>query len=1381
MRFWKIIAWWALLLVTLLTSSQARAQEKGATAVAIPAPLQPWVPWVLHGKEEALCPVIQGGSATCAWPARVDLSITDRGGSFTQRWRLDGPREAVPLPGDGRRWPLDVKVDGKPAIVLARSGKPVVDLTPGEHEVTGRFAWDSLPEAILVPPESGLVALSLQGESVPFPQRDAQGNVWLKKSGAEQEGDALEIVVHRRIDDDVPVRLLTRVQLAVSGKSREVLLGKALLPGFVPLALDAQIPARVEADGRLRIQARPGSFVVELTARSEGPVASLTRSPPEGPWREGEEVWTFAANHALRVVEITGVPAIDPQQTSIPEPWRSLPAYPVKVGDTLRFQETRRGDADPPPDRLTLHRTWWLDFDGAGASWSDRIGGSLDRSRRLEMAPPFVLGRAAIRGKDQFITQLPGSGRAGVEVRQRDLDVTAEGRFPGDPTTLPAVGWDHDFTSVSGVLHLPPGFRLLHASGVDEVPGTWLGRWRLLEIFLALVLSLATARLFGPAWGGLALVTLALTLPEQDAPRWIWAVILAFEALTRVVPEGALLRVVRVARGGALVILAAILVPFLIDHVRGGLYPALSQPAGGYLDTPITGTAALLAEDKEVTAAPEPAAPPPQAAAEREPEEDEKPDGQMLQRDVMVKKKAEKAGGRVGNLSSLPVSQSAPQRQTVQLNVHTYDPNAMVQTGPGLPSWRWSSVSLRWSGPVDRGQTIRLFLLGPPENTALALLRAALLVALALRLSPWGPLARRIGKAGPAAVALLLLLPGSARAEVPDKELLGELQRRLLAPPPCMPDCASMSRMALEVRGDQLRLRASIEAGARVAAPLPGSPAQWLPQRVEVDGKPAAAMLLRDGKLYLALEPGSHDVVMEGPLPARETVQIALPLRPRQLTAATSGWKLEGLHEDGLADESLQLTRGGGSSTTLDAGVLPPFVRVERTLRIGLAWQVETRVVRASPPGVAVVLEVPTLPGESVTTADVRAAGGKVQVNLAPQASETGWTSVLESRSPLVLAAPKGVPWVEVWRLDLSPIWHASFEGIPQVHPGAQRSAAMPEWRPWPGESLAISLARPDGVSGQTLTIDQSTLEVRPGLRSTDATLTLSLRSSRGGQHSLGLPPGATLEALKIGGVAQPIRQEGSRVAVPVVPGAQQIQLSFREPRGIVTRFEVAPLDLGIASVNATTQVSLSDARWVLWTSGPRLGPSVLLWGLLLVLAAVAAVLGRSSLAPLSTGAWFLLFVGLSQVEVWPAIFVVGWLLALGWRERRPELPVLAFNFRQFGLALLTLIALGILLAAVYHGLLAHPDMQIAGYSSDARTLRWFQDRTGPALPRPWVISVPLLVYRLAMLGWALWLALAVLRWLRWGWGAFSLGGLWRFASDKKAEEPPPPPSPPSP
>ena len=44
--------------------------------------------------------------------------------------------------------------------------------------------------------------------------------------------------------------------------------------------------------------------------------------------------------------------------------------------------------------------------------------------------------------------------------------------------------------------------------------------------------------------------------------------------------------------------------------------------------------------------------------------------------------------------------------------------------------------------------------------------------------------------------------------------------------------------------------------------------------------------------------------------------------------------------------------------------------------------------------------------------------------------SETTWKSVLESKSPIRLVAPKGLPWVETWHLDLSPIWHAAFEGI---------------------------------------------------------------------------------------------------------------------------------------------------------------------------------------------------------------------------------------------------------------------------------------------------------------------------------------------------------------
>ena len=42
------------------------------------------------------------------------------------------------------------------------------------------------------------------------------------------------------------------------------------------------------------------------------------------------------------------------------------------------------------------------------------------------------------------------------------------------------------------------------------------------------------------------------------------------------------------------------------------------------------------------------------------------------------------------------------------------------------------------------------------------------------------------------------------------------------------------------------------------------------------------------------------------------------------------------------------------------------------------------------------------------------------------------------------------------------------------------------------------------------------------------------------------------------------------------------------------------------------------------------------------------------------------------------------------------------------------------------------------------------------------MLSAPLWLYRALMLAWALWLAFALLGWLRWGWEAFRTGGLWR-------------------
>jgi hypothetical protein len=310
---------------------------------------------------------------------------------------------------------------------------------------------------------------------------------------------------------------------------------------------------------------------------------------------------------------------------------------------------------------------------------------------------------------------------------------------------------------------------------------------------------------------------------------------------------------------------------------------------------------------------------------------------------------------------------------------------------------------------------------------------------------------------------------------------------------------------------------------------------------------------------------------------------------------------------------------------------------------------------------------------------------------------------------------------------------------------------------------VALTVNRPLGIAGNTLTIDRSALTVTPGTRATDSRLELELRSSQGGQHAITLPERARLQSVKINGRPQPVRQEKNRVTLPIVPGRQRIVLDWRLPRGGQNLQRTPQVQLGLPSVNSTLHLRLSRDRWVLFAGGPRLGPAVLFWGVLMVLALLAWGLGRLSLTPLKSYHWFLLGVGLSQTPVWAALVVVGWLLALGARDRIDvRMSAYRFNAVQIGLALLTVATVPLLFYAVKQGLLGMPAMQVSGGGSTAYALSWYQDRITTDLPTAWVLSLPLLVYRLLMLAWALWLALALLRWLRWGWQCYARHGLWR-------------------
>ena len=261
-----------------------------AFAVDVPPVLKDWEPWVLYGQEDQACPFAYSNwqDRRCVWPSELELELDGDGGSFEMKVRVYS-ESWVPLPGDGRNWSQDIRLAGRPWPVTDRDGQPSILLVSGDYEIRGKFSWESLPDSLPLPPGVGVVRLALKGKAVNFPDIRG-GKLWLKKQGptATAEEDRVEITVYRRVIDDIPMQVITRLELDVAGRQREEILGPVLpmIKGseFFPFRIDSQLPARLDDDGILHLQARPGHWVVQVYARSAGIITSLPVPEPKDPW-----------------------------------------------------------------------------------------------------------------------------------------------------------------------------------------------------------------------------------------------------------------------------------------------------------------------------------------------------------------------------------------------------------------------------------------------------------------------------------------------------------------------------------------------------------------------------------------------------------------------------------------------------------------------------------------------------------------------------------------------------------------------------------------------------------------------------------------------------------------------------------------------------------------------------------------------------------------------------------------------------------------------------------------------------------------------------------------------------------------------------------------
>lgn len=1396
--------------VLILLVSCAAASAAPSVDPRVPEPLRAWEGWALWGQDHRSCPAPYnaGDKHLCLWPSRLALDVGQEGARFdfsvtvfSECW--------VPVPGSGDQWPQNVKSDGAPVPAVERDGHPQVKLPAGTHKLEGSFAWKNIPRALAVPASVGMIALALDGKPVENPAWDASGQLWLERnaSSGEADKDFLSVKLFAELADGIPLWLRGEVELIVSGKSREEQLGAVLPQGWKLASLDGPIPVAVDEDGRMKAQVRPGKWTVKYTAfRLDNP--KEFRFAPGLKPAAANELVAFRSNPDFRMVEIAGSPSVDVSQIAFPQQWRELPVYRWDTAAPFRIEERMRGMGLQKPQGLAIAREWWLDENGKAFTFRDRLTGQMQEIWRLDATQGQDLGSVRSDGSGQLVTRSPLNGAPGVEIRTRAVNLEATGRMERTGK-ISASGWQTDAEALRVTMNLAPGWRLFALFGADWVKGDWLTSWTLLDLFLLLIFSLAVGKLWGWRAAALAFVAFGLAYHEPGAPRYIWLWLLLPLSLLRVVREGWGRRILLAGKWLALAAFVFVVVPFASRQIQLAIYPQMEHPWLVEKPAPFGAAAenqalaeavpAAPAADRAVLASVASVAKRGEASDALVTKEYRVPPGFVPKDSPSAKAFLESQGlpfpqgasaTYIPNGSKLVLRNTPDNHAMFDTFIDAassappdtsnlkYDTKARIQTGPGVPDWTWNSVSFGWNGPVAASQTIRPVMVPIAMERLLAVLRVGLILGLAALLLRGARAAAVPPPAfSAAALAFLLFLP-AANAQMPDAQMIKTLRERLTEKPDAFPNAAAIPKASLRLSGNRLEMDVEICAAVAVAVPLPGRLPAWSPVSVSLDGKPATALRRDDGYLWLPVPQGVHQVKASGLLPDVPDWEWTFLLKPHSVAIEAPEWTVNGVSAAGVPDQQVffsKIMKTSPGEAGYDRQDFSTLASVERRIELGLVWQVRTTVTRLSAAGKAIALRVPLLEGENVLSSNAQIKDGLIEVRLGAQQGAFQWESELTPSATLQLASGAADSWVEVWQLVASPVWNVSISGLaPVFEPG--NPDLVPVWHPWPGESVKLAVSRPEAIPGATVTVEKAGRAVTLGMRQSTSVLDLGLRCSLGEDFPITLPTDAEVTALTLNGAAIPARMDSRNLIVPLRPGEQAVHLEWKTAAPLGLHARVEPVKLPVGSANISTVVNVPDSRWVLWAYGPLRGPAVRFWGVLACSLVAAWMLGRLALSPLGIGEWMLLGIGLTQVPLPAALVVVGWLFYLSWRgsDQYIRLPAWGFNLLQLALIALTLAAIGVFVAVVAEGLLGNPEMFIAGNGSTRSALRWYQARCADVLPQPGCVSVSIWWFRLLMLVWALWLASALLRWLRMAWVRFSTGGCFRGWPKKKPAVPPP-------
>ena len=1374
--------------------------------IYVPESLEPWVEWVLEENPHVSCPVraTDGVRLNCIWVRATDISVL-RGNTFGATFEIQVhafAESSLQLPFSESFKPQNFMLNGQ-KVALGGGNSATEILVPiGSHVLKGELMWteESEPRFLEIP-RSGIVRLAIDGEPVEHPSLTAGGSrLWFSNDLTEptetsNAPDTQVVRVFRHFIDAIPQTLTTHIKITVTGNPRILEFGRVITNEYQIMNVVSRWPAILSKEGNLVVQVTPGTNEVQIHARATDQLASF-RYHEISPLWPSVEYWGMQPRHDLRIIRLEGAQRTDLSQINAPRHMSQLSGFVLTADDELKIIEEQRGSTQPYTSSFDITRDIWLNFKGDSFTVRDSIRTDIESSQRVISSIP--LGEVRVDGISRLITYDDSSGEklASVYLNTNDSHLSSVSKI-SKTQPLPPNTWSVEADDLDARLHLPPGWLLMWSQGIDKVEHSWLSKWGIWDIFIVLLLLCLVWGLGGWKWTAIVAGTALISYQLDQAPTIGWIVLAGMCYAVKAIKHVTLNKIANVSYWVVFVVVASACLFHATISARNALHPQLAAndttferqvvktlssiaPGGS---TQYAGVTELAEFFRKI----------PAQFTSTSPTTDETivTVGSRVRRESIAEE-VFATGTYMAESDPTALAQTYTAKDIEKMGVEDLADNfrrttsqfnstlpIAIQTGPGKPNWQGRSIALEWNGLVSQDQKMSLVLLSPWMTRLLYGVSAlATLLVLAYFLYLKVPRIKNCvkhvlpGTAGLTSLVLLAALysPQDIHADIPDADLLKELEKRLLALPDCLSECAYLEEAKLTISDEVLTIAMQIHAEDRVAIPLPNENNTW--NLVDLRQGANQLPLLRErSRLYTLLDKGVHDIVLTANVKGLDQLDVTFDLIPGHLEIEAPNWRIEGLIRGQVGDRKLTFSRvnffdsdnvSATSTNSVQLNATPleitPYVSVLRQINLTYEPTVITRVARVAPYTGEITVRIPMLPKELVTTSGLSVEDEHMVVNLKSSEQTIVWESKLEVDSTLTLTAPSIADRSERWSIRGSDFWSYSHEGIVPIDTGDNHTMFIP----LSNEVLQIEIQQLQPVLGDSITVESVSASHTVDNKTTTTKLELMILASQPGDLVITLPVDASVEGFMFGGEFQslPLSNE---VLLPVQPGTQRYSLDWKTDAGVSIIYKPTSVSLSQNAVNARTSIRFPESRWTLWLAGSSLGGTVAFWSVLFGVLLAAVAISKIPGIAISTRDAIILTVGATLIHVSVLVYAGIWFIAIWFKSRVSEEITRRWLYRigQILLCIITLVVLYVLVSTVPAALTNDPNMYITGFQSTNEHFVWFSDEIAGPVPAPWVLSLPMWTYFVLILVWVMWLVFSLLKWTRVWWQTLKTPVLW--------------------